>query len=368
MNAQLYRTLWDNEKENWYEGLRTELPMMSLRDFLLRYGEELRDYYGEDFYSPGESPEYWMNDSEANGPLSIFCLVHQGTKKWLGKPRHTLTQDVRKRFRSAGSARRRKIRHRYSYENPMNRIHGFVILEEKNSPEYPDKKIMAISIICSSSFSSYWGVGSDIMDQVIWAAKKCGYSDIILEVANDHAAMILENNDEEDSESEEDWSEEDSEEESEDSDSEEDEDIWYPTEEVIDIISHELWRKTMRKPEGDNPYYNLGKDYIRQEIESYLFQTGTEEESNEESEESNEESEESEEESIHKKEKNSSISEEPEDNEYGGFWYTKGKRSQEKLMKFYEKFDFAEDPSVFLDWGCFDEIPFPTMRLRLGVP
>ncbi len=27
----------------------------------------------------------------------------------------------------------------------------------------------------------------------------------------------------------------------------------------------------MRKPEGDNPYYNLGKDYIWENVESYLL-------------------------------------------------------------------------------------------------
>jgi hypothetical protein len=153
---------------------------------------------------------------------------------------------------------------------------------------------------------------------------------------------------------EEEWSssEEESEESEDSEEEEEDEDVWYPTEEVLEILSHELWRKTMRKPEGDNPYYNLDKDYIRWGIESYLYQDEGE----------------SDEELPHKEEKNTPISEDPGDNEYGGYWYRKGKESQKILMKFYEKFGFAEDPSVFLDWGCFDEVPFPTMRRRLGVP
>ena len=55
----------------------------------------------------------------------------------------------------------------------------------------------------------------------------------------------------------------------------------------------------------------------------------------------------------------------PKDTEYGGFWYLKGKRSQEKLMKFYEKFGFIEDSKVHTDWCIFNEIPYPSMRCHL---
>ena len=56
---------------------------------------------------------------------------------------------------------------------------------------------------------------------------------------------------------------------------------------------------------------------------------------------------------------------EPGENDYGGFWFMKGKKSQMGLMKFYEKWGFIEDENVHLNWGCYGKIPFPTMRLNL---
>ena len=55
----------------------------------------------------------------------------------------------------------------------------------------------------------------------------------------------------------------------------------------------------------------------------------------------------------------------PKDYEYGGFWYKKGIRSQEKLIDFYKKFGFKEDPNVYLNWGCFSDYPYPSMRIHL---
>jgi hypothetical protein len=34
-------------------------------------------------------------------------------------------------------------------------------------------------------------------------------------------------------------------------------------------------------------------------------------------------------------------------------------------MEFYGKWGFKEDPDVHMNWGCYEEIPFPTMRLNL---
>ena len=107
----------------------------------------------------------------------------------------------------------------------------------------------------------------------------------------------------------------------------------------------------MRKPDGDTPYYNISELYIRGEIENYLscdmdlFSNDPLDEN------------------VVLTERE--VKCDPSDNEYGGFWYKKGRRSQEPLIQFYEKFGFYESPSVHLNWGCFSEIPFPTMRLEL---
>ena len=106
----------------------------------------------------------------------------------------------------------------------------------------------------------------------------------------------------------------------------------------------------MRKNNQDIPYYNLSPDYIENGLYAYFHSEmmsadgelwpGTHE-------------------NIVKDE------DEPEETEYGGFWYQKGRRSQRGLMGFYEKFGFVEDPEVFKKWYCFWEISYPTMRVSL---
>ena len=59
------------------------------------------------------------------------------------------------------------------------------------------------------------------------------------------------------------------------------------------------------------------------------------------------------------------VHEEPGDNEYGGFWYRKGYKSQEGLIGFYKKFGFVDEPKVNLEWSCYSEIPFPSMICSL---
>tara|TARA_Y100001970_G_C13456198_1_gene472827 strand:- start:193 stop:498 length:306 start_codon:yes stop_codon:yes gene_type:complete len=101
----------------------------------------------------------------------------------------------------------------------------------------------------------------------------------------------------------------------------------------------------MRK-ENMNPYYNLDKDYIWEYIKNYLLNENEEQDN--------------------KKEKKYLIDDsEPRDNEYGGFWYQKGYKSQKPLIHFYEKFGFKEEKCVHLDWHCYEDIPFPTMICNL---
>ena len=109
-------------------------------------------------------------------------------------------------------------------------------------------------------------------------------------------------------------------------------------------------RKRERKDWRGNPTYNLDQSYIEEAISDYMNCEIN-----------------SEDEKVvwigtSKREVNK---DEPDENEYGGFWYLKGKRSQERLMKFYEMHGYKEDPDVHLSWGCFSEIPYPTMRLKL---
>ena len=65
MNSQIFNLLNDGGD---HKGRRSSLDMVPLRDFLHEYGEELFNYYGEDFYVPGDE-EKWLNDGEVNRSL-----------------------------------------------------------------------------------------------------------------------------------------------------------------------------------------------------------------------------------------------------------------------------------------------------------
>ena len=177
MNTHIYNLLNDG---GVHTGIRSSLDMVPLRDFLHEYGEELFNYYGEDFYVPGDE-ERWLDDGDVNSDTMILCMVDRSDGYKITK------KDMRKKVRKAGSQRRRKIKHRYSYVNPMNRIHGYIILKKENIQKYTEKKISSILAIATTTFSDKKGVGSDIMDLSIQLMKDCGYDDIILEASNDYA-------------------------------------------------------------------------------------------------------------------------------------------------------------------------------------
>ena len=85
-------------------------------------------------------------------------------------PRHSGHEQTgrrapRKEKDTHGKERRDKIKHRYSYKNPFNRIHGYIFAQDANSSLTPkEKNILSLSLICSSIFSDKRGVGSDLME------------------------------------------------------------------------------------------------------------------------------------------------------------------------------------------------------------
>lgn len=315
-------------------GSRTGLRCMDLRDFISDYAIELENYYGVDF---GEDKRGLSDFGRFDGGEQpcIICFVDEEDR--------TFASTNRPALRRAGRKRRQKIKHRYSYENPMNRIHGYVFVEGGNNNLTPeDKNILSLSLICSSTFTDKKGIGSDMMEILLDGAKEVGFTDIILEVANEFSGKGQESEEEEsDEEDSEEEQAEQPEEESDEEESEDEEDeVWFPDEEALEIISHELWRKTMRFKD-DTPYYNVDKDYISQHVEEYFYYQDYE----------------------HEKEEKEPIDvmDEPDDNEYGGFWYRKGYKSQEGLIGFYKKFGFVDEPKIHHEWNCYSRVPFPTM-------
>ena len=292
------------------------MEIITLYEFLSNYSSEIQEYY-----DIGE----WSTIYKNKNGMNIFCLVDDGECK------KTLPNHMMSSYRKAGKERRDKMKHRYSYENPLNRIIGFLILEEKKNKYIPrEKRIICLELICSSFFSNQKGVGSRLMNFLKEYCKNNDYTDIVLEVANDITCQGMPEEDTEDD------SEEDTEEDTEE-DSYDTEDYTEDyTEELVSILSHEFWRKTMRK-KSMCPKYNIDEKYIQDCIEACFYEY---DEDNTE---------------------DIDCENVSEDCLYGGYWYNKGKHSRMDLFKFYQKFGFYEEPIVHKEWKCFSNIPLPSM-------
>ena len=75
MNTEIYNHIFQGE--SYSRGQRTSLYMLPLRDFLYMYGEELFNYYGEDFYVRSDE-ESWLNDGKIDADTMILCMVDLG--------------------------------------------------------------------------------------------------------------------------------------------------------------------------------------------------------------------------------------------------------------------------------------------------
>lgn len=323
---------------------RSKFVMMTLRSFICRWRDELCDYYDEDFGS--EDSLIW--DSEY-GDTMVWVIVDNGFGRYDGKPVENfdpIPEDIKKKIKKAGKWRRDKLRHKWSYNNPMNRIHGYLVMTEVTNKSHP-KRTFTIDAVCSSFYSKAKGIGSDLIDFAKMFSEEMGAYDLVLEVANEYSGVAIESESEEDSEEE--SEEEDSEEESEEEIDFEEESVWYPDEGVMDTITEEFWKKCMRLDHRGNPVYNLDQEYLSDLLDQYF---NCEKKSDYYSGE------------LWEGTEKRDIQEEddPKEDEYGGYWYREGKKSQKRLMKFYEMHGFKEDSEIHTDWCCFSNVPYPTMR------
>jgi len=328
---------------------RSQFVMMTLRSFICRWREELCDYYGEDFGS--EDSLIWDREF---GDTMVWVIVDNGLGRCDGKPVDCfdpIPDDIKKKIKKAGKWRRDKLRHKWSYKNPMNRVHGYLVMTEVTNKLHP-KRTFAIDAVCSSFYSKAKGIGSDLIDFAKMFSEEMGAYDLVLEVANEYSGVAIESDsDEEESDEEESDEESDSEDSWDEMDLEE-EDVWYPDEGVMDTITEEFWKKCMRLDHRGNPVYNLDREYLSDLLDQYFkcekhsdyedgeLWSGTEK-------------------------REIQDLDDPKEGEYGGYWYREGKKSQSRLMKFYEMHGFKEDSSVHTDWCCFSNVPYPTMRFTL---
>ncbi len=320
-----FRKTWSEKAKILGHSPECDFVTMTLKQFLVTYADAICEYIEDD--------DYFSDVVIKNHKYEIMCLVDVSDVK-----KHTMDDKMRQSLRRAGKERREKIKDKYHYKNPFNRIHAYAILENVNKDQV--KHTMCINVICTSHFSDQKGLGTFLMNYLIQKAQLCGFKNIILEAGNQEATTKMEDMDGLSEESyddeEEDEEEEDEEEEDEEEEDEEEEDVDY--DDLIMIIKDNLWKKCVRHDET-GPIYNIDEEYIGVIIADYLYDTESEFED----------------------------FEIPNDDiyGYGGYYYTKGKNASKRLIDFYQRFGFKEDPRLNTEYKCFGECPYPSMILTL---
>ena len=301
-----------------------DFRLMPLAEFICQYSDELENYFDEDF-----GAGFWYDLKK--GPTMIMCYVDC-------RNGNHMPNDIRTKINKAGKARRNKLKEKWSYTNPMNRILGYIAVKDVTNEKHTEK-LFSLSAICSTIYTEQRGIGRKLMDTLIEWSARMGASDLVLEVANEFAGMDCEEETEEE-DSDEEWEEEDEE------DEEETDGYFHPDEGATSVIVDQLWRKCMRKTSEGNVIYNLDEEYIADIVEEYF---------------------EGEEEELWKGYEVREVSDEPQGHEYGGEWYKKGKESSvcSRLISFYEMWGFKEDKRVNLEFGCYSIVPYPSMLLDM---
>jgi hypothetical protein len=304
------------ETKQWSHRL---FQIKTLRSFLTEYKQEIHNsgWFGAD-YDVIEEPNKNVSGYE------IYCLVDN-----LSEKKHTMNAEKKKKMKKAGKQRRLKLRYKYHYQNPMNRIHAYIIVQKNPGVT---TNTLAVNVLCSSNYSDARGSGRYLLQSVIDCAKVVGFESIVLEVGCDEMEEkqhdeyeLSEDSDDEDYDSDEDYG------------SDED----YTIDDCCEEISNELWIKSVRHRGPQKvPYYSFGDEYIHTILEEYF--------------------------------KNDSdkgplpdIYKNDEEYGYGGYYYRKCKQRSKPLIHYYESFGFKESPLVNTEWRCFSELSFPSYVLYL---
>ena len=208
---------------------QNNLDILTLDDFMEKYERSIADYIDSQGEGGGEDDlDEFINKITAR-ELSYKCMYFNAKYPYgdrnvsddyifeilddyfqTNEARHTLfvAVDTSKRtsylpphikqtFFKKNTQDKRRLKKRYSYENPFHRIHGFMITQDepckcppKIIPGTP--KISTLTVICASPFASKAGikaVGSYLLCFFMFLYKSLKYDFSILEVANDHASM-----------------------------------------------------------------------------------------------------------------------------------------------------------------------------------
>ena len=96
--------------------------MMKILDLVYAGTEELKLCPGSFIHTYTQEK---LIDDLQYGDTIVFVLADLATNidlTWV--PPH-----IQKKYKRAGKLRRKKIRRRWAYENPLNRIHGFLVIK-----------------------------------------------------------------------------------------------------------------------------------------------------------------------------------------------------------------------------------------------
>ena len=109
-------------------------------------------------------------------------------------PYYACDDELKKIKRAGGKNRRQRLKDRYTYDNPLNRIHGMIIYDDappcKHRMNIP--KMLCIVIICANPFASrnkLKGIGPMLLLYTILLGKIYNFDKVILEVTNDKAEI-----------------------------------------------------------------------------------------------------------------------------------------------------------------------------------
>jgi len=311
----------------------TEFTIYTLNEFMENYEHQL-----------GYDCGYLIRKSEQLSRYQLYLLTDISVDK-----RNSMTPEMKRKYRKCGKERRLRLDEKYNYDtNALNRVHGYLALE--HSPGESDDKTLAINIICSSNYSDIKGIGSYMMKTLINLSRKVGYKNIVLEVGSDQIQEMYENcnnlegecveESEEESEESEEESEDESDEYEESDDESDDEFDEYEqlADDFSDYVAESLWKKSVRHNNGI-PYYSFGEEYLKEIIKDILENENSEQVL--------------------------PIILNDEEYGYGGYYYQKAKRHSKKLLDYYTRWGFKEDPKVHKNWRCFSELAFPSLRLIL---
>ena len=247
------------------------------------------------------------------------------------KKKSYITDSLKKNMSNKSSREKRRLKKRYSYDNPFHRIHGILITQDnpcKCPPSFIYKnkkkkipKISALTVICANPFASKAGikaVGSFLLLFYLFLHKKAQFDYSVLEVANDHATRPDYEVDEED----------------------------YNREDLEDLTIIDL-KDILRE---NNLSISGKKDIL---IERIL---------------TNQESQICKRSYSERMEIEEGIDEDDLDlYGYGGIYYHQGRDEQKDLYcNFYERVGYKENSKINTDWNCFQNIPYPSMILNFN--